>query len=125
MTTNEIKKLNLLYDCYIIKCNNEFRKRKEKKDIWYAMTNKIINDYNNGSIKSRKEFITKINKLDNDYFNSIENVSMHNCEIDKCYNLVKQYLDYLYSKYDYKKKDNYSAEDYINILKINKNINKK
>ena len=43
MNTYQIK----LYECYIKKCNNEFKKRKNIKDVWYAMTNKITNDYKN------------------------------------------------------------------------------
>ena len=110
------------YECYIKKCNNEF---KNIKDVWFAMTNKIHNDYKNGIIKSRKEFIKIINKLDSDYFNSIENINMYNCEIDNCYNLLKNKLDYAANKIKYNKKnEKYSIEDYINILTItNKNEN--
>jgi len=50
---------------------------------------------------------------------------MHNCEIANCYKSVKKYLDYLYEKNNYKKKNKYSIQDYINIIKINKNINLK
>ena len=119
MTTYEIK----VYDCYIKKCNNEFKKRKNKKDVWFAMTNKITNDYKNGIIKSQNEYIKIMDKLDSDYLNSIENTNMYKCEIANCYKSVKQYLDYLYDKNNYKKKNKYSIEDYINIIKINKNNN--
>ena len=112
MTTYEIK----VYDCYIKKCNNEFKKRKNKKDVWFAMTNKITNDYKN-------EYIKIMDKLDSDYLNSIENTNMYKCEIANCYKSVKQYLDYLSDKNNYKKKNKYSIEDYINIIKINKNNN--
>ena len=111
MTTYEIK----VYDCYIKKCN--------KKDVWFAMTNKITNDYKNGIIKSQNEYIKIMDKLDSDYLNSIENSNMYKCEIANCYKSVKQYLDYLSDKNNYKKKNKYSIEDYINIIKINKNNN--
>ena len=75
MTTYEIK----VYDCYIKKCNNEFKKRKNKKDVWFAMTNKITNDYKNGIIKSQNEYIKIMDKLDSDYLNSIENAERNNC----------------------------------------------
>jgi hypothetical protein len=119
MTTYEIK----LYECYIKKCNNEFKKRKNIKDVWFAMTNKITNDYINGIIKTRNEYIKIMDKLDSDYLNSIENINMHKCEIANCYKSVKQYLDYLHEKNNYKKKNKYSIQDYINIIKINKNLN--
>jgi hypothetical protein len=121
MNTYQIK----LYECYIKKCNNEFKKRKNIKDVWYAMTNKITNDYKNGIIKTRIEYMKIMDKLDTDYLNSIGNINMHNCEIANCYKSVKKYLDYLYEKNNYKKKNKYSIQDYINIIKINKNINLK
>ena len=110
---NIILILMTTYDCYIKKCNNEFKKRKTK----------ITNDYKNGIIKSQNEYIKIMDKLDSDYLNSIENSNMYKCEIANCYKSVKQYLDYLSDKNNYKKKNKYSIEDYINIIKINKNNN--
>ena len=86
-------------------------------------SNKIHNDYKNGIIKSQNEYIKIMDKLDSDYLNSIENSNMYKCEIANCYKSVKQYLDYLSDKNNYKKKNKYSIEDYINIIKINKNNN--
>jgi hypothetical protein len=94
------------------------KKRKNIKDVWFAMTNKITNDYINGIIKTRNEYIKIMDKLDSDYLNSIENINMHKCEIANCYKSVKQYLDYLHEKNNYKKKNKYSIQDYINIIKI-------
>jgi hypothetical protein len=111
-------KLVLLSNCYIENCNKEFKQRKMIRDIWFAKTNKINDDFKN-KIITRKQFITRLNKLDNNYFDLIENISLHKCEINKCYNLVKNHLDYLADKNNYKKKDTYTVEDYIEILKIN------
>ena len=117
--------INSLVKCYNEKCIKEVKKRKKIRDKWNTNSNKIHNDYKNGIIKSRKEFIKIINKLDSDYFNSIQNINMHKCEIDHCYDLLKNKLDYAANKINYnKKKDKYSIEDYINILTItNKNEN--
>ena len=119
--------INSLVKCYNEKCIKEVKKRKKIRDKWNTDSNKIHNDYKNGKIKSRKEFIEIINKLDSDYFNSIQNINMHKCEIDHCYDLLKNKLDYSANKINYKKKnEKYSIEDYINILTItNKNENDK
>jgi hypothetical protein len=109
-----------LSNCYIENCNNEFKKRKLIRDRWFAMSNKIHDDYKNNII-TRKEFNVKMTKIDNDYFNSIENISLHNCEINKCYDLVKNHLDYLADKNKIKKKNNYTTDDYIRILIKNNN----
>ena len=61
MTTYEIK----VYDCYIKKCNNEFKKRKNKKDVWFAITNKITNDYKNDIIKSVKQYLDYLSEKNN------------------------------------------------------------
>lgn len=108
--------LEELSKCYIDKCNKEFRLRKTARDLWFARTNKINNDYKNNII-SKQEFMKKIKILDNTYFNSIQEISLHKCEIDKCYNLVKKYLDYLSHKLNYKEKDVYTVYDYINLIK--------
>ena len=117
--------INSLVECYNKNCKKEVKMRKKIRDKWNINTNKIHNDYKNGIIKSKKEFIKIINKLDSDYFNSIENINMYNCEIDNCYNLLKNKLDYAANKIKYNKKnEKYSIEDYINILTItNKNEN--
>ena len=119
--------INSLVKCYNEKCIKEVKKRKKIRDKWNTDSNKIHNDYKNGIIKSRKEFIEIINKLDSDYFNSIQNINMYKCEIDHCYDLLKNKLDYSANKINYNKKnEKYSIEDYINILTItNKNENDK
>ena len=119
--------INSLVKCYNEKCIKEVKKRKKIRDKWNTDSNKIHNDYKNGIIKSRKEFIEIINKLDSDYFNSIQNINMHKCEIEHCYDLLKNKLDYSANKINYNKKnEKYSIEDYINILTItNKNENDK
>ena len=111
--------INSLVKCYNEKCIKEVKKRKKIRDKWNTNSNKIHNDYKNGIIKSRNEYIKIINKLDSDYFNSIQNINMYKCEIDHCYDLLKNKLDYSANKINYNKKnEKYSIEDYINILKI-------
>ncbi len=111
--------INLLTNCYIANCNKEFKKRKKLRDTWFKNSNKIHNDYIN-KIITREEFDSILTKLDNNYHNSIQKINLHKCEIDKCYNLVKNHLDYLSDKNKIKKKDNYNIDDYLKILNINR-----
>lgn len=48
---------------------------------------------------------------------------MYKCEIANFYKSVKNILIIFLIKNNYKKKNKYSIEDYINIIKINKNNN--
>lgn len=121
MNIEDIKKLT---DCYTKKCKKEAESRKKIRAVWFENSNKIYNNYINKKI-TREEFIEQINKLDSKYFNSIESIAIHKCEINKCYNLLKKKLDYTANKIDYiKKNKKYTIDDYINILTItNKNNN--
>ena len=108
--------LRKITNCYLEKCNKEANNRKKIRDIWITNSTNLYNNYKNNII-TKKEFITKINKLDDNYFKSIESKSIHQCEIDKCYDLLKVKLDYLASKLNYKKKKtNYTIDDYTKML---------
>jgi hypothetical protein len=111
--------LNLLTKCYIANCNKELKKREKLRNIWFKNSNKLYLDFIN-KIITREEFDSKLTKLDNNYHNSIEKINLHKCEIDKCYNLVKNHLDYLSDKNKIKKKNNYNIDDYLKILNINR-----
>ena len=55
-----------------------------------------------------------MNKLDSTYFNSIQNINIHKCQIANCYDLLKVKLDHMTSKINYNKKNtNYTIDDYI------------
>jgi hypothetical protein len=108
--------LRKITNCYLEKCNKEANNRKKIRDIWITNSTNLYNNYKNNII-TKKEFITKINKLDDNYFKSIESKSIHQCEIDKCYDLLKVKLDHLASKLNYKKKKtNYTIDDYTKML---------
>jgi len=111
--------LNLLTKCYIANCNKEFKKRNKLRDIWFKNSNKLYLNYIN-KIITKKDYNLKLTKLDNDYHNSIEKINLHKCEINKCYNLVKNHLDYLSDKNNITKKNNYNINDYLKILNINR-----
>ena len=111
--------LNLLTKCYIANCNKEFKKRKKLRDIWLKNSNKLYIDYINKNI-TKKEFDLKLTELDNNYHNSIQKINLHKCEIDKCYKLVKNHLDYLSDKNKLIKKNKYNINDYLKILNINR-----
>lgn len=121
MNIEDIKKLT---ECYTKKCEKEAEARKKIRAVWIDNSNKIHNNYINKKI-TREQFIEQINKLDSKYFNSIESIAIHKCEISKCYNLLKKKLDYTAKKIDYiKQNKKYTIDDYINILTItNKNNN--
>lgn len=122
MNIEDIVKLT---NCYLEKCKKEAKARKKLRTEWFANTNKIHNDYQN-KLMTRNEFIRKMNKLDSTYFNSIQNINIHKCQIANCYDLLKVKLDHMASKINYKKKNtNYTIDDYIKILIItNKNETK-
>uniref|UniRef100_A0A6C0LFX1 Uncharacterized protein n=1 Tax=viral metagenome TaxID=1070528 RepID=A0A6C0LFX1_9ZZZZ len=111
--------LNLLTKCYITNCNKESKKRNKIRDIWLNNSNKLYLDYIN-KIITKKQYDLKLTKLDNEYHNSIEKINLHKCEIDKCYNLVKNHLNYLSDKNKITKKNNYNIDDYLKILNINR-----
>ena len=105
-----------LTKCYTEKCKNEVEARKKLRTIWFNNSNKFFEDYKNKVI-TRKEFITKINKLDSTYFNSVESIAIHNCEIKECYDLLKIKLDHMAAKINYKKKkEKYTIDDYKKII---------
>lgn len=55
-----------------------------------------------------------MNLLDSTYFNSIQNINIHKCQIANCYDLLKVKLDHMASKNNYKKKNkNYTIDDYM------------
>lgn len=118
-----IENLLSLTNCYVTNCKKEYKARKALRTKWFNNTEKLHEDYKNKKI-TKKELIKKLNKIDEEYLNSVENFSLHKCEINKCYKLVKKHLDYLYEKNKEAKKNKYTAEDYVNIMKIN-NANKK
>jgi hypothetical protein len=111
--------LNLLTKCYIANCNKEFKKRNKLRDTWFKNSNKIHNAYIK-KIITREEFDSILTELDNNYHNSIQKINLHKCEIDKCYNLVKNHLDYLSDKNNLTKKNNYNIDDYLKIININR-----
>ena len=108
-----------LTNCYVVNCKKEFKKRKEIRAKWFEETNKLDEDYKNKVI-TRKQYILKLNKLDDKYFNAIENINLHKCEINKCYNQVKNHLDYLSDKNKLQKKFKYTTDDYVKILQTNR-----
>ena len=119
----DINNLIKLTTCYTNKCKKEAITRNKLRTIWMKNSNKIFEDYKN-KIITRKEFIIKINKLDADYFNSVESIAIHNCEIKECYNLLKIKLDHMASKINYKKKkENYTIDDYNKIIITTNKIN--
>jgi hypothetical protein len=107
-----------LAQCYMKNCNDEFKQRKEIRTAWFKNTTKLHEDYKNKLI-TQKQLMTKLNKLDKQYFSAIENINLHKCEIEKCYKEVKTKLDYLAEKNKIQKLDNYTLDDYNKFVKIN------
>ena len=60
MNIDDIVKLT---NCYIEKCKKEVKARKKIREIWFADSKKIYDDFQN-KIITRKEFLKRINKLD-------------------------------------------------------------
>ena len=94
--------------------------KKCKKEVTaHRKVREICLSYFKNNVITRKEFLKRADKLDYDYFNSIESISFHKCEISKCYDLVKIQLDNIASNINYKKKNTkYTIDDYIKMLII-------
>ena len=103
--------------CDIEKCKKETDDRKIIRDEWVNNSRKIYDDYINKKI-TKKDLTTKINKLTDDYSNSIQNISLVKCKLEKCSNIIKKLLDHIAAKINYKIKDKYTIKDYINIIKL-------
>lgn len=108
--------LQTLY-CDVEKCKKETADRKIIRDEWLKNSRKIYDDYINKKI-TKKDLTTKINKLTEDYSNSIENISSIKCKLEKCSNIIKKLLDHIAAKNNYKIKAKYTLKDYIEILKL-------
>lgn len=100
-----------LKSCYTAKCKKEVEDRRQLRDEWNNKSDQIYNDYINKKI-TKQEFIKKLNKLDEDYYNSVKNINLYNCEIDKCYKYAKKQLDYMAAKVNYPIKKTYTSNDY-------------
>ena len=103
--------------CDVEKCKKETADRKIIRDEWLKNSRKIYDDYINKKI-TKKDLTTKINKLTEDYSNSIQNISSIKCKLEKCSNIIKKLLDYIAAKNNYKIKAKYTLKDYIKILKL-------
>jgi hypothetical protein len=112
--------------CYIKHCKKEMDKAKNTIDREINMKSILLyNDYKTNKI-SQQTFIKKSIKYNKKLFDSIQTIKLHKCQLNKCYKYVKKQLDREADIIDYKKKHNYTINDYINIYKImfKKNIKK-
>ena len=104
--------------CYIKHCKKEMDKAKNNINREINMkSNKLYEDYKNNKI-SKQTFIQKAIKYNKKLFDSMQTIKVHKCQLDKCYKYVKKQLDREADIIDYKKKRNYTINDYINIYKI-------
>jgi hypothetical protein len=112
--------------CYIKHCKKEMDKAKKDIDRKIILkNNKLYDDYKNNKI-SQRTFIKKAIKNHKILFNSIQTINVHKCQLKKCYKYVKKRLDKEADIIGYKKKRNYTIQDFIDIYKImfKKNIKK-
>lgn len=82
-----------LIKCYNINCQYEIKQKRRLRNEWYANSIKNFNDYINKKI-NKNDFINIIFKMDSDYLNSIENISLYKCEIDNTTNLIQRKINY-------------------------------
>lgn len=106
----------LLEKCYIKKCKEENIMVDKIRNEWMSNISKLINELQNKKI-TKKQFIAKNKKLDDNYYKSNENIKLLKCELDKCYENVKFVLHELSHKIKYTKKDIYTLKEYIKILR--------
>ena len=104
--------------CYIKHCKKEMDNAENNINREITLkNNKLYNDYKHNKI-SQKTFIQKAIKYNKKLFDSIQTIKLHKCQLDKCYKYVKKQLDREADIIDYKKKRNYTINDYNNIYKI-------
>lgn len=118
--------MNKEIKCYVKNCKKQLD--IARKDIDKKITkknNKLYDDYKKHKI-SQKEFIKQAVKNNKKLFDSIQSINVHKCQLDKCYKYVKKRLDREADIINYKKKRNYTIEDYIKIYRtlFMKNIKK-
>lgn len=130
MNINLSDKLNdnviKLVKCYTKNCKKELNMFKKERDLWLKNGNKLNNDYKDGKI-TKEQFKEKIKILDKNYYNLLNNKKMYECQLNKCYNLVKENLELLSNRMNYKldNKKKYTIEDYIKIRVLNQEYNLK
>ena len=109
--------MNKEIKCYVSNCKKQLdiaKKDIEQKII--MKSDKLYNDYKKHKI-SQKEFIKKAVKNNKKLFESIQTINVHKCQLDKCYKYVKKRLDKEAEIINYRKKSNYTIEDYIKIYR--------
>jgi hypothetical protein len=116
----EVELLEKILQAYMKNCFSEYKtfilKKSQygvkKADIIYALINNDI---------TKKEFLTKMNNLDDEHFNSDYYRKFADCIITKSYKIAKKNLDYYLSEIPevkYKKPIKYNTDDFIKIMRL-------
>ncbi len=112
----------ILKECYNKKCKNEVKLLSKIDEERLNMIGELFNNYNN-KIITKKEFIAKTKKLENDYYKKKEAINLLKCQLDNCYDYAKIIIHQLSNKIKYTKKDVYDVDEYIKILKLHSYYN--
>ena len=122
-----INNINKLSECYINACKVENKKHKKYKNKIEKIQDKIFEKYEKGEIIKNAE-IRINNELEDLYFSNSNTKNFINCKLNNCRELLIEQLELLLSRlnkldkyndlYETKQED-YNADDYINIKKIN------
>ena len=116
----EVKLVEKILQAYMKHCFSEYKTfllnrtqySVKKIDIIYALINNDI---------TKKEFLTKMNNLDDKHFNSDYFRKFADCIITKSYKIAKKNLDYYLSEIPevkYKKPIKYNTDDFIKIMRL-------
>ena len=105
--------------CYLNFCEDVYKNFIIKRYKYFNKRDIIINKYISNEIK-KKEFIDKMDKLDESHFYSDYYNKFASCIIKNCYKECKKNLDRILLKFPdikYKKSTLYTVNDFIYIYK--------
>ena len=116
----EVELIEKILQVYMKNCFSEYKTFNLKKSIYGKKKIDTIYSFINNDI-SKKDFLTKMNNLDDLHFNSDYYRKFANCIITKSYKIAKQNLDYFLSQIPeikYNKPIKYTTNDFIIIMRL-------
>jgi|688.fasta_scaffold166717_2 hypothetical protein len=107
--------MNALISCYLDKCKKENKEVEEKFNSYTIAKKNLVKLYYNEKI-TKEKFITIMSKISKYHFNSLYYRDFVNCIFKNCYKKVVKQLNIFIKDINYKKRENYTVNDFIKIM---------
>ena len=107
--------MNALISCYLDKCKKENKEVEEKFNSYTIAKKNLVKLYYNEKI-TKEKFITIMSKIRKYHFNSLYYRDFVNCIFKNCYKKVVKQLNIFIKDINYKKRENYTVNDFIKIM---------